>query len=424
MPRGEAVPAGNGSLSLSVVTPMPGERVVVSGHSDRGGGLVTLQSDRGPRGSWKDLVEVRADADGQFTVAWGAPSDVRTLRLRALVDGRQVAPTRTVRVRRPQVRISAPTDARAGDVLAVTVHSVPARPGRRIEVQRRVVGARGWEQVATGTEDAAGRAVVALPTPSTPTLLELRAFAHAPRASSTSASRTVLLDGGAHVESRVVRPRVEPAAAPRPGAPAVGGLLGQDGDWGPIAEQRMRWDACRALPYRVNLSSVPRRLQNRVGVLVHSAVRTLARDSGLVLLPVGTTTWRDPERGSSADTRGRPADAGMTIEVRHDPASSDYSGYADVRSMGTGIDGSSELVSADVVVQTPGAGRGALDEAMVRNLLLHELGHAVGLGHVSQKDQVMRHFITGEPLLEFQRGDRAGLLALGSPAGCWEPAAP
>jgi hypothetical protein len=55
-------------------------------------------------------------------------------------------------------------------------------------------------------------------------------------------------------------------------------------------------------------------------------------------------------------------------------------------------------------------------------VLLHELAHAVGLGHVLDPTQVMYPHTTHSES-QFGAGDRAGLAALGAAAGC-HPAPP
>lgn len=67
---------------------------------------------------------------------------------------------------------------------------------------------------------------------------------------------------------------------------------------------------------------------------------------------------------------------------------------------------------------TPGFGRGATRG----NLVLHELGHVVGLDHVSDPKQLMNPTITARSPNGFASGDRAGLAALGPRAGCIDAA--
>lgn len=407
-------------LVLSVAAPMPGERVVVSGNVDAAGRQVAVQTDDGAGRSWRTVATVRSGRAGAFSLAWRIPAAAGSLGLRATLDGAVVAGPLRAAVARPRAVLTAPATAAVGEPLALVVRGMPARAGRLVEVQQRVSASDPWQRAAVGVEGEDGRARIVLLDPLETSLLELRAVIRTPAARARSASRTVLLSTQAHAESRSGRPAVLPPAAPGPGAPPLEALAGQDGDWSQIAEQRARWDPCSAIPYRVNLSSVPAAQRAEVDALVEGAVRTLSRDSGLVLVRIGESSWQDPQAGTSRGNDARPADTALTVEVRFDAGAQAYDGYADLRSEGTGADGSAEIVTSDVVVRAPAAA--VLEEPLVRNLLLHELGHVAGLGHVQQEDEVMRTFITGDLLTDYQRGDRAGLLALGSPAGCWLPA--
>jgi hypothetical protein len=81
------------------------------------------------------------------------------------------------------------------------------------------------------------------------------------------------------------------------------------------------------------------------------------------------------------------------------------------------------LVSGQVVLDAgnrlaAGFGPGTTDG----EVLLHELAHAVGLGHVLDPTQVMYPQTTHSES-QFGAGDRAGLAALGAAAGC-HPAPP
>ena len=51
-------------------------------------------------------------------------------------------------------------------------------------------------------------------------------------------------------------------------------------------------------------------------------------------------------------------------------------------------------------------------------LLLHELGHVVGLAHVNDRGQIMNHFVS---VGAFGTGDLAGLAELGKQQGCFSP---
>lgn len=67
------------------------------------------------------------------------------------------------------------------------------------------------------------------------------------------------------------------------------------------------------------------------------------------------------------------------------------------------------VLRADAVKQSVQNGQTDL----VRALYLHELGHALGLGHVDNSDEIMYPSLTGE-FSDYQAGDAAGLRALHS----------
>ena len=60
--------------------------------------------------------------------------------------------------------------------------------------------------------------------------------------------------------------------------------------------------------------------------------------------------------------------------------------------------------------------------ASVGALLLHELGHAVGLNHVSLKSQIMYPTVGSWSRGWYHYGDLAGMRAVGRPAGCFRTA--
>ena len=57
--------------------------------------------------------------------------------------------------------------------------------------------------------------------------------------------------------------------------------------------------------------------------------------------------------------------------------------------------------------------------ASVGSLLLHEIGHAVGLDHVSATSQIMYPTLGNYTAASYQSGDRTGLHLVGRPAGCF-----
>lgn len=62
----------------------------------------------------------------------------------------------------------------------------------------------------------------------------------------------------------------------------------------------------------------------------------------------------------------------------------------------------------------PGFGRGVTRGA----LLLHEIGHAVGLGHVGKTSEIMYPTMLDREYSKYKDGDRTGLSRVGRPLGC------
>ncbi len=57
--------------------------------------------------------------------------------------------------------------------------------------------------------------------------------------------------------------------------------------------------------------------------------------------------------------------------------------------------------------------------ASVGSLLLHEIGHSVGLDHVGATSQIMYPVLGSYTPASYQSGDRTGLRLVGRPAGCF-----
>lgn len=165
------------------------------------------------------------------------------------------------------------------------------------------------------------------------------------------------------------------------------------------------WDPCRAIEYEVNPVGGP----DDAVDLVAEGVAQVSSVSGLQFDYVGTTdrrpVWeerfvpgfgtREPVLFSWADADEVPLLAGDVAGV---------GGPVSVER-----DGRVRYVSGGVTLDVDNTPSERLDE---RAILLHEIGHLVGLDHVSSPRELMNAENVG--LTEFGRGDLNGLVALGS----------
>lgn len=179
-----------------------------------------------------------------------------------------------------------------------------------------------------------------------------------------------------------------------------------------------RWDPCRPIHYVVQTRWMP--VGGRADLA--AALARISRVSGLTFVDDGDTdelpgTTRAAYQPDRYGKRWAPLLVGWVP-----PAQTDLG-------IGAGIAG------VTVAVAVPNAGGGsivtgqlALDAdhrlpagfgpgATEGEVLLHELAHAVGLGHVLDPTQVMYPQTTNSES-QFGAGDRAGLRAVGRPAGC------
>ncbi|GAC1325111.1 MAG: hypothetical protein NVSMB13_07660 [Mycobacteriales bacterium] len=192
--------------------------------------------------------------------------------------------------------------------------------------------------------------------------------------------------------------------------------------WGPAfvdaANRPARWDPCQPIHYVVGLTHAP------AGGLsdLRGALARLSAASGLDFVEDGSTE-EVPSTGRPAYDRDRWGERWAPLLVAWvSPSATDIalpSGVeaATISVAVPGPDGAS-LVTGEVALNAlrrlpPGFGYGETEG----EVLLHELGHAVGLGHVDDPRQVMYPTTTAGPA-EYGAGDLAGLAALGRPAGC------
>lgn len=281
------------------------------------------------------------------------------------------------------------TDVTVGTEVTVsgTVTPTDAEP-RKVLLQ--LATDTGWRRVRSAVADAAGSYQMSVPTDWYGAhVLRVVAPATATAQAGTSAEQTV-----------TVSPRYDPR--------------GSSDSWNRFSPAA-RWDPCRTVGYRTNLRRAPRgsaTLVKRAFGQVHAATgirfkalgsttkipfttkadSTQHLDSGLVV------AWATPRqvpglRGSTAGIGGSTAQ-----RVGNGPWRYVYGGVA--------VDAGARLKPGFGTGQTLGA------------LLLHEIGHAMGLDHVTATSQIMYPSLRSTFRGRYEAGDLAGLHALGAEKGC------
>ncbi|GAB3038602.1 hypothetical protein GCM10011376_33770 [Nocardioides flavus (ex Wang et al. 2016)] len=177
----------------------------------------------------------------------------------------------------------------------------------------------------------------------------------------------------------------------------------------PDSDDPVGWDPCQEIRYRVNPAGEPPGGR----ALVTEAIRRASAATGLAFTDEG-------------DTDERPFPGGVRLFGRPDPVVigwGDQAEYPDLAGQVAGVggavaqrDGSGrlELVSGSVVLDVEAFTPTAVAEQprVMEAIVLHEVAHVVGLGHVSEPMELMYADNTGQ--VELGPGDREGLARLGS----------
>ena len=167
------------------------------------------------------------------------------------------------------------------------------------------------------------------------------------------------------------------------------------------------WDHCTAIRYQVNPDGAPDNWRE----IVDGAFEEITDNSGFVFLDAGKTANRtlagtfDP-----GDTRGEPVLLIWSSQGRLHGLQGDTVG------LGGGavleVDGYPRLVTGVIALDAESHSR-AYDPLTTRTqqlILMHEIGHVLGLDHVDDPRQLMNAAYVGQD--DLGPGDLAGLKAL------------
>lgn len=189
----------------------------------------------------------------------------------------------------------------------------------------------------------------------------------------------------------------------------------------------VRWNPCAAIHYIVNTANMPADGMNdlQTGLAMVSAATGISFVSEGTTSEVPTAT-RDGFQPAVYGQRWAPVligwqnslSGGFNLSGREIGISKWQGAY-------TTSSPDAELVSGEVVLLTPnfsaGLPSGFATMASRGTLMLHELGHVMGLNHPADMHQVMSASVPndmGGVPAAYQAGDLAGLHALGASGGC------
>lgn len=258
---------------------------------------------------------------------------------------------------------------------------------RRVRAEIRIPGQ--WRRIAVGWTDTNGRYRLALPT-SWYHRKKVRVVAYDSSAATTSVTR-------------VVAPSYRPRGSAR--------------DWSPLSDTRMRWNPCTPISWKFNGHRAPR------GALADTrrAFRRVTQATGLRfryqggtrVIPGTSKAW--PTNTQIVVAFARPSESKWNLR-------GNVVGRGGPTDLAYGQDAAGSvwrIVRAGVVIDSTARLRGGFRVGDDRGrLLMHEIGHALGLLHATHSSQLMHGVINSSIPARWGAGDLAGLRTLGLGAGC------
>lgn len=179
-----------------------------------------------------------------------------------------------------------------------------------------------------------------------------------------------------------------------------------------------RWDPCSPIDYVVNYLYAPPGAQADVT----GAIARVSAATGITFVAQGASDESAMRERPAYQPDVYPGRWAPVLIAWSPPSGTDLlddpkSEAVTVPVAVTGGVGGGSLVSAEVVLNTQrqltvGFGPGPSEG----EVLMHELGHVVGLGHVASTSEAMYPSVRG--IAAYGSGDLAGFAAVGRPAGC------
>jgi hypothetical protein len=174
----------------------------------------------------------------------------------------------------------------------------------------------------------------------------------------------------------------------------------------------VRWNPCQAIPYLVNLGGY----NPSARAVINEAVERLEAATGLPLVPAGDTAFM-PTIASAWP--GSPSNGEIVIalagQVPSDLVPGTIVGRADI----SFSKARSTIFAASVVIDMADiGGNPEWSSTGLGPVLMHELAHAAGLGHVPDNTQLMNATASPGGPTTYAVGDLTGLWQVGASQGC------
>jgi matrixin len=179
-----------------------------------------------------------------------------------------------------------------------------------------------------------------------------------------------------------------------------------------------RWNPCAPVTYKVDDRMNPGALAN-----VKAAVAQLSRATGITFTYGGTTAftpsggnWNQPASLVIAFANNRGVYGGSSYlaggnQLGEGGFESSYSYVGNPNNIT-----SYKIIKGYAVIDNAGYNRASSKVRMA--VLLHELGHAVGLNHAHFSSEIMYPVVSNSGPSGYAAGDLAGLAKVGRAAGC------